>query len=262
LHRAGSTGPDEVFSSSKAQCWAVALSTDGRWLASANEGALEVRDLSRRPVSAVPLNADIPPVKPSRVYGLAFAPHGRLLASAHADGAVQLWAQKDGQWRPRTVLGHHEKAPARTVVFSSDGQTLASSGEDGAVQLWDVESRRGTAFLPGDLSGPSECLLGLAVTPDGKTLFPGGQKSELRRWDLRANPPRLVGGAFPAALGGSAAGVLAVSPDGKTLAVVVGATIHLWDLVGDEPQHKEGLRGHTDAITALAFRPYQGRPIL
>src|SRR5262249_38806231 len=74
-------------------------------------------------------------------------------------------------------------------------------------------------------------------------------------------PPRLVGGAYTSALRGAAAGGVSVSPDGKAPAGGGGGAIPLWGLGRDEAQHKEVLQ-HTDSIIALAFRPYQGRPIL
>jgi RNA polymerase sigma factor (sigma-70 family) len=68
------------------------------------------------------------------VYSVAFAPRGKLFATAGGDGSVKLW--ETATPRLKATLGDHESR-ALSVAFSLGGKTLAS-GHDGMVKLWDV----------------------------------------------------------------------------------------------------------------------------
>jgi WD40 repeat protein len=77
---------------------------------------------------------------------VAFAPDGRLLATADHDGMVKLWnvvtgrllASLDGR---TNWLGG--------VAFSPDGRTLAAIGNDTDVRLWDVTEVVGSGIHHG-----------------------------------------------------------------------------------------------------------------
>ena len=71
----------------------------------------------------------------SHITALAISPDGKLLASGHYNGTVELQDIKTGQTR-HTLTGHSARVDA--VVISADGQTLASSSSDGMVKLWDL----------------------------------------------------------------------------------------------------------------------------
>jgi WD40 repeat protein len=72
---------------------------------------------------------------------VAFAPDGRLLATARNDGTVELWNVATG--------GLLARLDGRTnclggVAFSPDGLTLAAIGNDTDVRLWVVTEVIGT----------------------------------------------------------------------------------------------------------------------
>ena len=68
------------------------------------------------------------------VYGVAFSPDGRLLATASDDKTARLWDPATGE-HLRTLTGHTD--PVRGVAFSPDGRLLATASEDKTARLWD-----------------------------------------------------------------------------------------------------------------------------
>jgi WD40 repeat protein len=72
---------------------------------------------------------------------VAFAPGGRLLATADNDGTVKLWSVATGR-RLASLDGRADRLGG--VAFSPDGQTLAAIGNDNDVRLWDVTEVIGT----------------------------------------------------------------------------------------------------------------------
>ena len=71
------------------------------------------------------------------VFGLAFSPDGKSLASAGADKFVKVTNVADGK-EIRSLEGH--AGHVMGVDWSEDGKKLVSGGSDNVVKLWDFES--------------------------------------------------------------------------------------------------------------------------
>src|SRR5436305_1144849 len=70
------------------------------------------------------------------VYGVAFSPGGKWLASASRDKTVILW-DVDSRMPIATLKGHKDAVSG--VAFSPDGKRLASASWDQTVILWDLD---------------------------------------------------------------------------------------------------------------------------
>ncbi|MBW4497333.1 MAG: serine/threonine protein kinase [Oscillatoria princeps RMCB-10] len=104
-------------------------------------------------------------------------------------------------------------------------------------------------FLKATLSGHTEPVLSLAISPDGQTLASGSVDSTIKLWYNYAGKER-------ATLTGHTDWVrsVAISPDG--LLVVSGSldnTIKIWDLATGK--QKTTLKGHTGSVWSVAISP-------
>lgn len=108
---------------------AVLLSPDNRRLAASD---LDVRIFER---------ATLEPqgtfVNAGYVYGMAFSPDSRWLASGHKDGAIYLGDVSTGK-SPFRLNGHNYAV--RALTFSHDGTRLISGDGAGYIGFWDVET--------------------------------------------------------------------------------------------------------------------------
>ncbi|MCJ0869315.1 helix-turn-helix domain-containing protein [Streptomyces sp. AP-93] len=219
------------------------------------------------------------------VNAVAFAPDGRLLATAGSDGKVLLRRVADRS----TVAAFTAPGRVRTVAFSPDGRTLAAGSTDGPVRLWSVGAggrpvsvlpastagARAVAFAPDGrtlaiataegtiqlrdpagehgeravLTGHTARVNTLAYAPDGRSLVSAGADGTVRLWDTRrAEPAAVLEGHTGEVLGA------AFAPDGRTVATGgVDRTVRLWDVGGRRAAAT--LAGHSDDVNSVAYTP-------
>lgn len=176
---------------------------------------------------------------------VAFSPDSKTIASTGADGVVRLWDVATGKERSawkllqkkddEIVLKSAIDGGLDQLAFSPDGKSLAAAGET-LVKIWDVS----TGVEQASFEGHSDTIHSLAYALGGKALITGSVDRLVKVWDLETAKVRI-------ALEGPADGHIAVSPDGKTLAMRNDQedTVTLWDVeTGTEKATWKDLRAH------------------
>jgi eukaryotic-like serine/threonine-protein kinase len=108
------------------------------------------------------------------IYGLAFSPDGRWLASTSVDSKVGIW-----DVRRRTLhkwlQGH--SGVLYSAAFSADGQRLAAAGEDGVLRLWDTVTWHEVGALHAHAT-----LNTVSFSSDNRWLAAAAQDGTIRLW--------------------------------------------------------------------------------
>jgi RNA polymerase sigma factor (sigma-70 family) len=208
---------------------------------------------------------------------LACSPDGKLLA-ASGGGGVHLWDAATGRELRRL---EEDLGDVRCIAFSPDGKTLAFGDMrmGRPVRLWDVSTGKQRGQLGGFIDDPrlprpprpvklcedappplpfeghAGPVYSLSFSPDGKLL--ASSAGDVRLWDLKTRRQlrELVKGARRASL-------LAFSPDGKTLAVVLQAPpggayedrlLSFWDVASGK--ELRCFEAHREYVGCIAFSP-------
>jgi WD40 repeat protein/serine/threonine protein kinase len=123
-----------------------------------------------------------------QVWGIAFSPDNRYVATAAYDNAVRIWDCRTGAQQQR--LSPFTRW-AQCVSYSPDGRYLAAGSWDGTGRIWETENWQQVARL----DKHDDRIFTLAYSPDGATIATGGgnnvnsRDDSIRLWDARDGRP-------------------------------------------------------------------------
>jgi WD40 repeat protein len=176
------------------------------------------------------------------VWGVAWSPDGRWIASTSHDGSMRILDVAAASLVASFSL---ESDWVRGVAWSPDGRLVASVSRNGTLRL---------ASAP-DFTSNEPCMeldsaaFGLAWSPDGRLLAVACQDSKVVIGDIaEARVKAQLSGH-----GGAVYGV-AWHPSGNVLASCShDETVRLWDVASSSESHC--LTGHTDTVWNVAWSP-------
>jgi WD40 repeat protein len=185
-----------------------------------------------------------------KLMAAAYSPDGKRFATAGGDAVVRVYDTASGAVA-KELNGHKIAVTALAWVSNT---ALASAGADKLVKVWDVNA--GTAK---DAAGHTVAVLAVAADPAGKVLFSGGADKSVRGWNPTTGEPTKL--KYD---GTSAVCALAVSPDGKRLAVgLASGKLQLFAIKDDAlALSGEVPAAHAAGVAAVAFHPTTGDKVL
>jgi WD40 repeat protein len=203
------------------------------------------------------------------VYGLAFAPDDRTLASAGEDGTLRLW--RAPKWEPIAQWTGHNGQAVNGVLFSPKGDYLISSGDDGNLRLWKLApagvwqgllgvSNRGvapTTVQEFALGGRGRGLAFASLSEDRQYLAAGSPDAPVLVWEVTSE-----GETWQLTQSGSLEGFLssisslALSLDGGLFAT--GSFLAVQTRRTGDGSLTATLYGPTNWVSSLAFSPAGG----
>lgn len=183
LRRTASNLITALFGTKAEEIWSVAISPDGKLLASGGgktgRGELLLWNLAEGTVEAkLEGHAD-------RVRCVAFSPDGTRLASCDRNGRVCVTDLETEQ--PVTSFSAHGDM-AFCVRYSPDGRLLATCGNDWLVRIWDARTFAELATLHGHAGG----VRGLDFSPNSRWLVSCSEDQTVRVWDLDSLPRKMA----------------------------------------------------------------------
>ncbi|MFN6567299.1 WD40 repeat domain-containing protein [Dendronalium sp. ChiSLP03b] len=224
-----------VFAKSLKNIYALALSPDGKLLATGGQdGQIYLWQM------ADGKNLLTFKGHENWVWTVAFSPDGQTLASGGHDRLVKLWNTQTGDFLK--TLDRHTGV-VYSVCFSPDGQTLASCSLDTSIRLWDI--RLGNCLKV--LHGHTSVVWSVRFNPDGSILASGSQDCDIRLWDVsEGNCIKKLPGHDGRVLS------LCFSPDGKTLASSSSDhSVRLWDV--SKGTCIKTFHGHKNWVWSVCF---------
>ncbi|KAI9835104.1 MAG: superkiller [Thelocarpon superellum] len=171
--RGGLTAACGVDANRAGEMWAIALSADGRHLAStSSDGRLNVWDTSDARAKSHEYET-----KGSFGMCIDLSVDGLHTATGHENGGVYIFNNSSGR------MLHSLPAliqPVRAVAFSPGGKLLAAAGDARVIALYDV----GSGEQIGNLTGHGAWIVSLDWSDTGEFLLSGAFDGKAKVWSI------------------------------------------------------------------------------
>jgi len=194
------------------QLRSISISSDGTRLASVGfDGAACVYELPSGRLLHKMIHHDASG-KVVGINAVAFAHRPPELATAGRDGLVWLWNRSDGSPKARFQVSEMH---LDSIAYSRDDSAIAVSGEDNQVHVW--ETGRERMYSPTVHFRMGDRVWSVRFR-DTDELFATSDDGEVRRWNRLRTPDRIrISG-----IAGSHHPRVALTPDGKYVVVLSG----------------------------------------
>ena len=230
----GKPKPDKVLDSHSGPIAGLAVSPDGKLLASASWD---------HSIRLWPLDGGAPWLlegNSQNVNGVAFSPDGNELVSAGYDATLRIWRISDGG-----VSVHNLPTPLNSVAIAPDGEIVAA-GADGKLYFLSPQGE-----MRGELQASPTPIIAIALSPDGKLVAAAGIRGSVAVIERKSRKLEhtLVGPGLPV-------WSVAFFPDSRTLLTGgTDRTIRRWDAVSGEPIGAAVVGAPDDPLAAYAGDP-------
>jgi guanine nucleotide-binding protein subunit beta-2-like 1 protein len=155
------------------------------------------------------------------VLSVTVSPDNRQIISAGRDRSIKLWnTLAECKYTFDEQKSHSDWISAVRFTPVTKEPLVLSSGWDGTVKLWDQTNMQ----FKSDLTGHTNCVNGLTVSPDGNFCASGGKDCQVIIWGL-AESARLADFQTD-----SCVNSVAFNPNRYWLAAGTDSGIKVWDL--------------------------------
>jgi WD40 repeat protein len=146
----------------------LAITPDGRWLASGGSRKLLLWDLNDNTLAKYMINLG------ANIHALSLSPDGTRLA-ASSSGVVRIFSIPDGN----LIYEFFQDNTVTSLSFSADGSQLFSAGMDKIIHLWNAEDGSPLA----EWTGHEHSILSITVSADGRFLASASSEG-VNLWEL------------------------------------------------------------------------------
>jgi WD40 repeat protein/serine/threonine protein kinase len=175
----------------------------------------------------------------SPIVAAALSVNGSVIATGHADFAVQLWDGVTG--KPAAPPFKHPK-PIRALALSRDGTLLATAAADLKVRVWQIS----TASLVCSPLLHAKPIHAMTIAASNDLLMSSTLDGGVHVWDLKTGEERFEFRDLGTVSSG------AFSPDGLHLATAgVDRTVRVWDAQTGKPVAEP--MSHDEQVRSVAY---------